>query len=135
MPLIVLNNSNENLLSAFISNELPSTFRYFKHRDTSCMKNHLVTLIYTTDDGVPVGYGHLDYEISVWLGICVLEKYQNKGIGGKIMRSLISYAVENTIQEIVLTVDSVNSQAITMYKKYGFEVTEFGTVYKMRKII
>ena len=70
-----IDNSNISLLEQFIENKLPDTFRYFRNRNITCIKNHLITLIGTYNDE-PIAYGHLDLENYVWLGVCVLPVHQ-----------------------------------------------------------
>lgn len=55
------------------------------------------------------------------LGICVDEAFRGKGLGSKLMRSLIETAKKENICEIVLTVLSDNKIAISLYEKNGFK--------------
>lgn len=57
------------------------------------------------------------------LGLSVLKEYWNRGIGSRLMESLIKYARENRIELIYLDVRSDNSSAIHLYNKYGFRKT------------
>ena len=57
------------------------------------------------------------------LGLSVLKEYWNRGIGSRLMESLIKYARENGIELIYLDVRSDNSSAIHLYNKYGFRKT------------
>lgn len=59
------------------------------------------------------------------LGISVLKKYWNQKIGTKLMEAIISYCKEHKIEQIDLEVRCDNIGAISLYKKYGFQV--FGT--------
>ncbi|MCL6272332.1 GNAT family N-acetyltransferase [Sansalvadorimonas sp. 2012CJ34-2] len=54
-------------------------------------------------------------------GMGVRDKYQGKGVGSKLLSSVIDLA-ENwlNIQRIELTVYTDNDPAIALYKKYGF---------------
>ena len=49
----------------------------------------------------------------------VLEKYQNKGIGNKLLSFLIK-EYEDKVDNITLEVKCNNEVAIHLYKKYGF---------------
>lgn len=133
MQLKIISDSNINLLKKFISNKLSNKFRYFDKRDLGCIKNHLITLIGVINDE-PVAYGHIDIESNKhWLGICILDNYQGKGYGKKIMDELI-YQSQN-VKEIFLTVDKDNINAINLYKKYEFNIIkEKATYYLMRRI-
>lgn len=56
------------------------------------------------------------------LGVTVRKKYWNMGIGREIIDSLLNYAVNNEIIEIVeLEVKSDNYGAISLYERFGFE--------------
>lgn len=114
-----INNDNIYLLSKFLKDNPKSqnTFRYFKSRNFDCLKNHLVTRLYYEND-LCVGYGHLDLENFIWLGICVGDNHQGKGYGNFIMGDLIS----STNQDIFLTVDKENIPAFELYKKRGFVI-------------
>lgn len=54
------------------------------------------------------------------LGIVVNDKYKNKGIGSKLMTSLINQAYISNVNKIVLSVFADNAPAIQLYKQYGF---------------
>ena len=52
--------------------------------------------------------------------IKVLEDYQNKGIGTKLMAHLVSLAIEYKVVNITLEVRISNEVAKNLYKKFGF---------------
>ncbi len=58
-------------------------------------------------------------------GIAVLKDYWNMGIGGRLLREVISFAKENSFEVIELQVRSDNTSAIHLYEKFGFK--RFGT--------
>ena len=96
------------------------TFRYFNSRPFTTISNHLITYILTNNEG-EVAYGHLDPEGDlVWLGICVGENYLGQGYGKIMMQHLINYANLNGISSIMLSVDTDNISAISLYNKVGF---------------
>lgn len=101
----------------------PSTFRYFKNRVfDDAIKTHKVTVLYTMDDK-DVGYAHVDVDTKshrAFFGICVLPDYQSKGIG----KQLTDYVMQTYRDTVYLTVDSANTPAIGLYKKFGFELVE-----------
>lgn len=55
------------------------------------------------------------------LGISVLKKYWNKGIGSQLMKMLLNWAKEKGFEVIDLEVRSDNLAAIHLYEKYGFQ--------------
>ena len=133
MEYNLISNNNIHLLKEFITLNNSPNFRYYDNRNIDIIENHLLTLIITIDDNV-VGYGHLDFEDVIWLGICVLEKYRGKGIGKCIMNYLLDYCKNNNINELYLTVDKQNIVAKNLYDKLGFAIKkESNTYYKMLK--
>jgi len=117
-----VDDSNKYLINDFCQSAKSSldTFRYFNTRTPEAIKNHLVTYVLLSDNN-PVGYGHLDLEQdTVWLGVCIIQSYTGKGYGMLMMDSLISFAYNNHIKEINLSVDRTNIVALTMYEKLGF---------------
>ncbi len=57
---------------------------------------------------------------SIYMAIGVLEEFNNKGVGNELMINLINWAKDNSIHRIELTVRVTNSNAIHLYKKFGF---------------
>lgn len=134
--IIEITEQNKILLSNFIlNNKLPDTFRYFNKRNIDVINNHLITII-LLDKELPVGYAHIDFEDNkYWFGICILEKYQGKGYGKKIMEYIFNSKKIKNINKIYLTVDKINIVAINLYTKFNFTINEdFETFYKMIKI-
>ncbi|MNQ76076.1 Acetyltransferase (GNAT) family protein [compost metagenome] len=114
---------NIDVLQEFVKNigNSVKSFRYFSTRPLTVISNHLVTIV-ALNNNTPVGYGHLDKEGNViWLGIAVSENNKGKGIGKLIMNYLIYFADAQIINEICLSVDTENTVAIGMYKKYDFQ--------------
>lgn len=71
------------------------------------------------------------------LGVCVMDDYQGKGIGSKLMKSLMSLAKNNHVQKIYLIVLTENTKAIHMYEKYGFKRTRVikgGNVWRGKRL-
>lgn len=116
-----------DLLQHFLKhagNSLES-FRYFKTRDFSCLKNHVFTVILINDNNQPQAYGHLDAEADVvWLGIAVSESERGKGLGKQMMRKLIEIAREKRVKRIRLSVDNLNQAAVQLYLSMGFKLVE-----------
>lgn len=93
-------------------------FRYYDKRDFDVINNHIYTSLYYYKDKV-IGYGHIDNDGErKWLGIFISSDYRNKGVGNIIMDDLL----ENGLNEIYLTVDVDNINAIKLYKKKGFKI-------------
>jgi ribosomal protein S18 acetylase RimI-like enzyme len=123
MKIISIDNTNLHLLQNFIDNlgDTAQNFRYFNHRNIDVIKNHLLTVLLVEKDK-PVAYGHLDVENDiVWLGACVLPDFQGQGLSNMVMNELINFARKNKVKEIHLTVDNDNTNAVYLYKKFGFK--------------
>jgi len=123
----IINENNKQLVQDFINileiDGASTSFRYFASRDISVLENHAITLImknFETND--IIGYAHIDEESGKkWLGICILDKYQGQGYGKRLFETLLCMADDKKIDIIYLTVDTTNTKAYSMYKKYGFE--------------
>lgn len=134
--IIEITEQNTILLNNFIlNNKLPYTFRYFNKRNINVINNHLITII-LLDKDLPVGYAHIDFDDNkYWFGICILEEYQGKGYGKKVMKYIFNNEKIKNIDKIYLTVDKINNVAIKLYTNFDFIVNEdFETYYKMIKI-
>lgn len=120
---IKFNEEGITLLKYFLENagESLSKFRYFDSRNIDCISNHLVTLLLMFNNS-PIGYGHLDKENEIiWLGICISEKFTNKGLGTIILDRLLSDSKKLNIAKVNLTVDKDNIIAIRLYLRIGFK--------------
>lgn len=106
------------------------TFRYFKSRDISeSLNNHIKTLLLINEKEI-IGYGHLDRDpndLKVWLGICINESFCGQGLGKILMESLL----KDQNEDIYLSVDSINTIGINLYKKYEFNIikSSLGVTY------
>jgi RimJ/RimL family protein N-acetyltransferase len=115
--IIKIKPSIENVRS-FFENNKSKYFRYYEKRPFDIIEEHVYTSLYLYD-GEPIGYGHIDRENNKnWLGIFISDKYRNKGIGKIIMTDL----VQNSKDDIYLTVDKENIGGINLYKKIGFNI-------------
>jgi len=111
-----------NELKSFLSfaGSSLNTFRYFNKRELSTINNHLLTVL-CYNNSEPIGYGHIDCEKDkYWLGICVTESHLGKGIGKKIIIYLIEESLNLNVDEVYLSVDEENIEAINLYEKFGF---------------
>lgn len=59
------------------------------------------------------------------LGIFVIDEYQGKGIGSKLLKSILVSSQFLNLDLIYLTVFADNYRAIKLYKKYGFYPVKF----------
>lgn len=130
--IIEIDTFNINLLKEFIDNKLPDTFRYFNKRNLKCIENHILTII-ILENKKTIGYAHIDYDKKYWLGICILQDYQSKGYGTKIMDYIFNHKKIEKIKEIFLSVDVNNNKAIILYNKYNFNIVEKNNLYYIMK--
>jgi ribosomal protein S18 acetylase RimI-like enzyme len=134
--ILEINNENQYLLSTFITKITSSAFRYFKNRTIDIIKNHLITIL-LMDNDVSVGYAHIDIEDDkYWFGICISDEYQSRGLGHNLMKYIFNHYKMQNIEEVYLTVDNNNTNAIRLYKKHNFiEEKNTDTYIKMCKNI
>lgn len=66
-------------------------------------------------------YGKVD-EAAPELAISLYPEYRNKGIGSRLLSSLLKTLRENGYDSVSLSVDKTN-YAVRMYRKFGFEAT------------
>lgn len=135
LHIIEIDETNHHYITTFLSNNIPSTFRYFKSRSIDIIKNHVLTIVLLNEQQIPIGYAHIDYENKYWLGICILDAYQGKGLGNKMMEYILNHEKITVLNDIYLTVDSTNENAIKLYKKFNFSIVELTeNYYIMRNI-
>jgi ribosomal protein S18 acetylase RimI-like enzyme len=78
--------------------------------------------------------GFVDERIPV-LAIGVKEGYRRRGIGGQLIRGLITYAADRSIDEVSLCVSKDNF-ALQLYRRHGFELrSDLGHSFTMTRII
>ena len=120
---ILKNNNNYKLLEKFIAQKHPIQFRYYTFRNIDVIQNHKLTIIGIIDDN-PIAYGHIDHEKGInWIGLCVLNDYQDQGYGKKIFSYLMNYANKEGIKNIQLSVDVDNYRALNLYLKHNFKIS------------
>lgn len=91
--------SNQNIMiGAFVNNELAG------NAGISCVRNHI------------------KLKHRAVFGISIKQKYWNNGIGNALIKEIIGQAKQIGYEQIELGVFSDNEKAVTLYKKYGFEV-------------
>lgn len=139
MKINILNNNNKKLLEHFLQCKIPKQFRYFEKRGLDVINNHKLTIVGTINKNnvdIPISYAHIDFENNTnWLGICVLDEYQNQGYGKELFTYLINYIKKNNIQNAKLTVDIDNWKALKMYLKNGFKIINTNDAYYTLKMI
>lgn len=134
LHIIEIDETNHHYITTFLSNSIPSTFRYFKSRSIDIIKNHILTIVLLNKEQIPIGYAHIDHEDKFWLGICILETYHGMGLGSKMLEYIFNHEKIKPLTEIFLTVDSINTKAINLYKKFDFDIVEQrDNIYVMKK--
>ena len=106
-----------------IINELKNSFHNVLKDIKSDLDNNLFShyLLYLIDDKI-VGYlnYYLIYERIEIANFNVLEDYQNKHIGTKLIEELIN-KYQGVVNNITLEVKNDNNKAIHIYEKMGFK--------------
>ena len=145
LNIVEIKSDNIDLLDNFIidinKNKNNTKFRYYKKRDSSIIQNHIITVLLFDCDKVAVGYAHIDYDNdnnnnTYWFGIYLEEEYRNKKNGDLLLKYLLSHNNLFNIDEIKLTVDIDNINAIKLYKNNGFNIVNIeniNTYYLMEK--
>ena len=68
--------------------------------------------------------------------VCILNKYREKGIAGKLLAMCFDDVEKQNISAIVLEVSIDNITAISLYKAHGFcEFKSYGDVMRMKKVL
>ncbi|MFW5780926.1 MAG: GNAT family N-acetyltransferase [Bacillota bacterium] len=74
----------------------------------------------------------LSKKYPAFLHINILDNYQRKGLGSKLMNALMDHLKEKGVKGLMLGVGSDNEKGINFYKKYGFhEILRLPGVCKM----
>ncbi len=66
------------------------------------------------------------------LGIAVIKDYWGMGIGDLLMKHCMEQAKKNGYEQVELSVVTTNTTAVSLYKKYGFEIC--GTIKRAQKL-
>ena len=87
-------------------------------------KNKLAIYVVAKYNNEVVGYGGMWHVITEGhiTNIAVKKEYRQKGIGSKIINSLINIAKEKEMIGITLEVRVSNKNALSIYKKNGFMI-------------
>lgn len=65
------------------------------------------------------GYGYVSDDIPE-LGIALVKEARGKGLGTKLMNLIIEEAKRNGYKSLSLSVDVANTNAVNLYRKFGF---------------
>ncbi|QHS16808.1 GNAT family N-acetyltransferase [Halopenitus persicus] len=69
---------------------------------------------------VPAGDDADEYELAIF----VLQKYQEAGIGTRLIEALLGYGQADGVEAVWLTVERWNHAAVSLYEKIGFETSD-----------
>jgi len=74
------------------------------------------------DDQILIGFGRIveDGVMCMFYDVCVHKDYQNRGIGTKIMETLIDQVKDKQYTSIGLFVSEDNLSVANFYEKFGF---------------
>lgn len=137
LKIIEINEENKvDIYNKFLRNIKNKNFRYFDKRDILCLNNHILTVVlYDVINNIYIGYGHIDYDDKIWIGIYINENYQNMRYGSLLFNYLLQHNSVSNIKNIYLTVDKNNINAIKIYKNYYFNIiNEYESYYLMERI-
>jgi GNAT superfamily N-acetyltransferase len=110
--------SYDDILELLSSNpNVTKTFRYYETRTSLHFENHTYHFLAQKENDI-VGYGHLDYDNKLWLGMFVTDKFVGRGYGKQILKTLINFSKE----DINLSVDKDNISGINLYLGSGFRI-------------
>lgn len=120
-----IGGESDNLLFGFnefnmsVENEI-AYIRQINHSYKDCM---LIALIDNEIVGIASlqGFNRIRVEHRGNLAVSVRKKYWHQGIGTQLIKKLIVFAKERKIDVIELEVRSDNLNAVSLYKKLGFE--------------
>ena len=145
LNVIEITDNNINLLNDFINKIKINNnkhFRYYRTRDINSIKNHIITILLfdiNINSGSAIGYAHIDYvDDTYWFGIYLDENYRGNKIGDLIIKYILSHNKLFNINEINLTVDIENINAIKLYKNNHFNIVNIDNIniyYLMNKIL
>jgi GNAT superfamily N-acetyltransferase len=108
-------------------------------REALSMPNHILIFVGEID-GQLIGYANTWTVYSIWsMGkaltiddLYIALPYRKKGIGGKIMEYLMSFAKENGYKRVQLHAELNNHWAHRLYRKLGFSEEEI--MFFMKKV-
>jgi len=65
--------------------------------------------------------------------VSIIKEFSGLGVASKLLKMCISHVELNCFSTIILEVNKMNTQAVNLYKKYGFKIFESkGSVFLMK---
>ena len=109
----------------------PSTLYYFFRLD---YRECIPLLVYEREKIVAVAKLHL--KSGYLSSVAVLDPYQRKGIGTRMIKCLFALALMNGIDRITTEVKEENVKALSFFKKLGFKEveTKYGLVSLVKRL-
>jgi ribosomal protein S18 acetylase RimI-like enzyme len=103
-------------------NDLCFTNEPISEYDFQTMRNTGFWCLYS--GGALAGYCHLQIkEATAHIArIAVHPDYRSRGLGSRLMDTMIDHGVTNQVKAITLWVQQDNPRAISLYRKYGFSI-------------
>ncbi len=81
------------------------------------------------------GYGYLD-DNTPEIAIALFPEYRNKGLGKSLLIHLLKQAKTDGYQQIALSCDPTNDNALHLYQKLGFEQVDIHILdWIMKKVL
>lgn len=113
------------LLTEFVDNTtsaLKNEFNIKEDLKNSFYLNPFLRFLLLYDKDKIIGYLRFDilYEKVELTYIYINDEYRNKGYASLLVKALITFCKESKIENITLEVNKLNSNAIALYKKFGF---------------
>lgn len=71
---------------------------------------------------IPVPYTVFGAKYPAHLHVDILDEYQNKGYGSKLLETLFAELKKRNIKGVMLTTDSDNKGAVRFYERHGFKI-------------
>lgn len=120
--MIININSNNLEIIKDLEEKFPNIFLKFDIKNDFKNNPYTKYLVYLIENKV-VGFinYHDIYDRVEIINFNVLEFFQNKHIGSKLLEKLVSLSLENKMKNITLEVRTDNEKAIYLYKKFGFK--------------
>ena len=86
-------------------------------------ENPLAVWFVAMDGEILIGYAGMNHVLDEGYinNVAIKQEYRSKGIATRLLKRLISYGEENSMQFISLEVRASNTNAIELYDKQGFK--------------
>ena len=120
--MIISISENDKDYIKEIEEKFPIVF--LKYDILNDFKNNPYTryLVYLIENKVVgfINYNEIYDRVEI-INFNVLDFFQNRHIGSRLMEELINNSIKNNIKNITLEVREDNERAIHLYEKYGFK--------------